>query len=337
LGAFSESEGTIDGRHLPPVRANTKLDSWTMKALLTGATGFIGRELLRHIEAPVVLCRDPTEAHRKLGGVEAHRWDPELGPPPIHALGGIDVVYHLAGEPVAPGRWTAEKKHRIRDSRVVGTRHLVAGLAEFESRPRVLVTASAVGYCGDRGEEELDETSAAGAGFLAQVCVDWEREALVARELGIRVVCLRMGMVLAPGGGALKEMLTPFKLGLGGPLGNGQHWMPWVHREDAVGLLLHASRAEIRGAMNGVSPGLVRNADFARALGRALHRPALLPVPSPMLRVALGEVSEMLVASARVLPRVAERTGYVFRYLQPDDALRTAVAPRARQGQEDRA
>jgi hypothetical protein len=308
-----------------------------MKALLTGATGLIGRGLLGHLEAPVVLSRDPAVAQRKLGGVEARRWDPELGPPPRDALRGVDVVYHLAGEPVAPGRWTPEKKRRIRESRVVGTRHLVTGLARLESRPRVLVTASAVGYYGDRGEEELDETSAPGAGFLAQVCVDWEREALAARELGIRVVCLRMGMVLAPGAGALREMLTPFKLGLGGPLGTGRQWMPWLHREDAVGLLLHASRAEIRGVMNAVSPELVRNAEFARALGRALHRPALLPVPSPMLRIALGGVSAMLVASARVLPRVAVRTGYVFGYPQLDDALRTVVMPMAAKEQEGRA
>jgi uncharacterized protein (TIGR01777 family) len=146
-----------------------------------------------------------------------------------------------------------------------------------------------------------------------------------------------MGMVLAPGDGALKEMLTPFKLGLGGPLGTGRQWMPWVHGADAVGLLLHASQGEIHGSMNAVSPGLVRNAEFARALGRALHRPALLPVPSPMLRIALGGVSEMLVASARVLPRVAVRTGYIFRYPELGDALRTVVTPIAAKGPKGRA
>jgi uncharacterized protein (TIGR01777 family) len=293
-----------------------------MRSLLTGGTGFLGRSLFARLGSAIVLGRDPAEVRRTLGAAQAHGWQPERGPPPLAAFDGVEAVYHLAGEPLAPGRWTAEKKRRIRDSRIVGTRHLVACLAALAHRPTVLVSASAVGYYGDRGEEELDETSRAGAGFLPEVCADWEREAMAATGLGMRVVCLRMGVVLGPGGGALEAMLTPFKLGIGGPLGNGRQWMPWVHLEDAVGLMVHANRAEIHGAMNGASPEPVRNADFARELGRAIHRPARLPAPTAILRLALGEVSEMLVASARVRPRVAERTGYDFRYPDLGPALR---------------
>ena len=184
-------------------------------------------------------------------------------------------MFNLAGEPVSEGRWTDEKKRRIRDSRVVGTRDLVAGLALLKSRPRVLVSASAVGYYGDRGDEELDERSAAGHGFLAEVCADWEREAMAASQLGIRVVCVRIGIVLAPGGGALARMLTPFRMGVGGRLGSGRQWMPWIHIKDVAGIMLHASwNNEINGPMNAVAPSPVTNADFTRALAHAVHRPA---------------------------------------------------------------
>jgi uncharacterized protein (TIGR01777 family) len=235
---------------------------------------------------------------------------------------------------VAEGRWTVERKRRIRDSRVLGTRHLVAGLAAEESRPRVLVSASAVGFYGDRGDEELDETSSAGQGFLAEVCAEWEREALEAERLGIRVVCARIGIVLAHGGGAMAKMITPFRLGAGGRLGSGKQWMPWVHLDDVVGILMHASRdARIRGAVNAVGPGPVTNADFTRALGRALHRPAVLPVPSLALRVAFGDMSEILVASQRVFPRAAERTGYAFAHPELGGALAAALRPNAGRGE----
>jgi uncharacterized protein (TIGR01777 family) len=221
------------------------------------------------------------------------------------------VVFNLAGEPVAEGRWTDERKRRIRDSRVLGTRNLVAGLAGLTTRPRVLVSASAVGYYGDRGDQTLDETSSPGHGFLADVCVEWEREALAAERLGIRVVCVRTGIVLAHGGGALAKMLTPFRMGAGGKLGNGRQWMPWIHLDDEVGILLHAMKdARLHGAINAVGPRPVTNAEFTRALGRAMHRPAFLPVPKTALRLAFGEMSEILTASQRVLPKEAERTGY---------------------------
>jgi uncharacterized protein (TIGR01777 family) len=298
-----------------------------MRALVTGATGLIGKHLIGKLENPVVLSRNPDEARRRLGNIEAHAWNPESGPAPAEALRGVEAVFNLAGEPVFEGRWTDEKKRRIRDSRVAGTRNLVSALAILETRPKVLVSASAVGYYGDRGDQELDETSTPGRDFLAQVCVDWEREAMAAEPLGIRVVCVRIGIVLAPGGGALATMLTPFRMGIGGRLGSGRQWMPWIHINDMVGLMLHASRNDaIRGPMNAVAPRPVTNLDFTSALAHAVHRPAMLPMPRIALRLALGEVSDILLASERVLPRVAEHSGYVFEHPDLAGALDDVIA-----------
>lgn len=284
-----------------------------MKALVTGATGLIGRRLLRSIENSVVLSRRPGEARRLLGSVEAHLWQPETGPAPSEALRNVEVVFNLAGEPVSEGRWTDEKKRRISDCRVVGTRNLVAGLAALKSRPRVLISASAVGYYGDRGDEEVDEHSAAGQGFLAEVCAEWEREAMAASQLGFRVVCVRIGSVLARDGGALARMLTPFRMAMGGRLGSGRQWMPWIHIDDVTGIMLHASRNDqINGPINAVAPHPVTNAEFTRALAHAVDRPALLPMPRAALRLAFGELSDVLIASQRVLPRMAEHSGYAF-------------------------
>jgi hypothetical protein len=298
------------------------------RALLTGATGLIGAKLAERLADVVVLSRDPEHARHKLVATEAHVWSPEAGPPPAAALANLGVVFHLAGEPVAEGRWTAEKKRRIRDSRVLGTRHLVAGLAAQARKPRVMVCASAVGYYGDRGDEVLDETSAAGQGFLAEVCEAWEREARSAEDLGIRVVSVRIGVVLSREGGALAKLLGPFRIGAGGTLAGGRQWMPWIHIDDLVGLLLHAAgNDDVRGAMNAVAPHPVTNRDFTRTLARAIHRPAILPVPGFALRLLLGEMSEVLTASARAVPRLAERTGYVFRYPDLDGALAMLAGP----------
>jgi hypothetical protein len=302
-----------------------------MKALITGGTGLLGKELLANLQDSVVLSRDPARASHEPGVGRAVRWDPASEPAPLDALQGVDAVFNLAGEPVAQGRWTEEKKRRIRDSRVIGTSNLVAGLRALDRKPEVLVSASAVGYYGDRGDEELDEASPPGRGFLAEVCSEWEREARAAEALGIRVVCVRIGIVLAPGGGALARMLTPFKAGAGGRLGSGKQWMPWVHIDDVVGVLLHAARtAAVRGAMNAVSPHPVTNAEFTRALGHAVHRPAFLPIPKTALRIAFGEISEVLMASQRVLPRVADTTGYTFKHTQLDGALAAVMAARGR-------
>jgi uncharacterized protein (TIGR01777 family) len=291
------------------------------RALVTGATGLLGAKLVARLGSVAVTSRDAGSARRKLGVNDAYAWSPEAGPPPGEALAERDVIFHLAGESVAE-RWTAEKKRRIRDSRVLGTRHLIAGLAASPTKPRVLVCASAVGYYGDRSDAELDENAPAGQGFLAVVGQAGEAEAHAAEALGIRVVCLRIGVVLAAEGGALAKLLPPFRLGLGGRMGSGKQWMPWIHVDDLIGLFLHAaSRDEIAGAMNAVGPAPVTNADFTAALGRALHRPVLVPVPGPALRFLLGEMSEVLTASQRVLPKVAERTGFGFRYPALDAAL----------------
>ena len=298
-----------------------------MKTLVTGGTGLLGSDLLANLSDTVVLSRDPAKTTHKLGGARAARWDPSTEAAPLEALQGVEAIFNLAGEPVAEGRWTEDKKRRIRDSRVVGTRNLVAGLRALDRKPEVLVSASAVGYYGDRGDEELDESSPAGRGFLAEVCTEWEREALAAESLGVRVVCVRIGIVLARGGGALARMLPPFKMGAGGRLGNGKQWMPWIHIDDVVGVILHASRTSaLRGAINAVSPHPVTNAAFTKALGHAVHRPAFLPVPSTALRIAFGEMSEVLMASERVLPRVAERTGYAFKHPELAGALAAVMA-----------
>ena len=302
-----------------------------MKALITGGTGLLGKAILGSLPDVLVLSRDPAQAARKLGLVRAVRWAPEAEPAPLEALRGIDAIFNLAGEPVADGRWTADKKRRIRNSRILSTRNLVAGLAALDKRPEVLVSASAVGFYGDRGDAELDEDSTAGQGFLAEVCAAWESEAMAAERLGVRVVCVRIGIVLAKGGGALSSMLPPFKIGAGGRLGTGKQWMPWIHIDDVAGILVHASRRrDIRGAMNAVSPHPATNADFTRALGRAVHRPAFLPMPKIALRLALGEMSEILTASCRAFPRVAERTGYGFKHMDLGETLATIMASASR-------
>jgi uncharacterized protein (TIGR01777 family) len=293
-----------------------------MKALVTGATGLVGRRLVRELDGAAVLGRDPTRARDKLGDVNAFAWQPDAGPPPVEAFAGVDVIFHLAGEPVAEGRWTAAKKRAIRESRVEGTRNLVNTLKSLEKRPAVLVVASAVGFYGDRGDEELLEDSAPASTFLAEVCVAWEAEALRSRDLGLRVATARTGIVLSPDGGALPRMLPPFRLGLGGQLGNGRQWMPWIHVDDVVGLLLHAARTEaVDGPMNVVAPNPVTNKVFTKTLGKTLRRPTLLPVPRFGLRAAFGEMSQILMASQRALPRVAQNTGYGFRYPELRPAL----------------
>jgi hypothetical protein len=303
-----------------------------MKTLVTGGTGMVGPRLLRMLDQPVILSRNPERAREKVGHLAGRiiRWDPMAGPPPAEAFAGVEAVFHLAGESVAEGRWTAAQKARIRDSRVVGTRNLVQGIAQVSDRPRVLVSASAVGYYGDRGEEELTESASPGRDFLADVCVAWEKEALAAEKLGVRVVTERTGIVLGAGGGALAKMLTPFKLGAGGPLGNGRQWMPWVHVSDLARLYLHAAEHEsIRGPMNAVAPHPVRNSEFTKALGRQLRRPAFMPAPYLGLRLLFGEFAQVLFASQRVVPQVALDTGFTFQYPDIAAALKEILAPAA--------
>jgi uncharacterized protein (TIGR01777 family) len=231
-------------------------------------------------------------------------------------LAGCDAVVHLAGEPVAQ-RWSAAVRRRIVESRVEGTRGLIAAMRPH--RPNVLVSASAVGYYGSRGEEVLTEHIAVGTDFLSEVSAAWEREAVEAEKFGVRVVRLRIGVVLGAGGGALAKMVTPFRLCMGGKVGSGKQWMSWIHLDDLCKMILFAlGESTLRGVLNATSPHPVTNVEFTRALARTLHRPAVLPVPSLALRLMFGEMSQVLLASQRAVPEAALRAGFEFQY--PDVA-----------------
>jgi uncharacterized protein (TIGR01777 family) len=290
---------------------------------LSGSRGLVGSALLSALAGQrVVRLARPGSA----GGAEeapTALFDPDGGSIDTERLEGCEAIVHLAGEPIAAGRWNAKRKERILSSRLEGTHLLVDGIARMKRRPRVLVCASAVGYYGDRGDEELTERSAPGRGFLAEVCKGWESEAARATTLGVRVVSLRLGIVLASRGGALAKMLTPFRLGLGGPLGDGTQWMPWIHLGDVVDAILFAMRRDdLQGAVNAVAPEPLRNADFTRALASALRRPAVLPAPAFALRAAMGEMAgALLLASSRVRPERLAQAGFVWKFPRLPEAL----------------
>ncbi len=299
-----------------------------MKVTLTGATGLIGKRLVRELKGRgdevTVLSRSPERAAEQLG-VQGIAWSPESEPAPVEALAGRDAVVHLAGENVAQ-RWSDEAKKRIRSSRVDGTRNLVAGLRTAEPRPGVLVSSSAVGIYGDRGDERLAESATAGQGFLAEVCVDWERETDAAADLGLRVVKVRTGVVLDAGGGALKTMMPPFKLGVGGPVAGGRQYLPWIHADDIVGIYLAAiDDSKWTGVVNGSAPEPVTNREFSKALGRALHRPAVAPVPALAIKLLYGEMAEVVTGGQRAIPGRTLELGYSFEHPELDEALRSAL------------
>lgn len=287
-----------------------------MKVLVTGASGFVGTALCAALEAAgdtvIRLVRAEPRGPAEL------RWNPAAGTidtAALHSVVPLDAVIHLAGENVGAGRWTPERKARILESRRTSTRLLADTLAGLEPKPAVLLSASATGYYGDRGEEVLEEASTPGNDFLAQVCQEWESAAEPARAAGIRVVHPRIGIVLSAEGGPLEKMLPPFRFGLGGPLGSGRQWLGWITREDVVGALQHAlTTSTLSGPVNFVAPNPVRNVEFAGALGKALHRPALLPVPAFALRLLLGEVADAILASQRIVPRRLLESGYPFRH-----------------------
>ena len=300
-----------------------------MNVTLTGATGLIGTGIVRALQARgdavTVLSRDPDKARAALGDVDVHAWRPREEPAPAAALSGRDAVVHLAGESVAQ-RWTDDARRAIHDSRERGTRNLVAGLAAAEQRPGVLVSASGVNYYGPRGDEPLTEDAPPGDDFLARVCMAWEREAAAARELGLRVATLRTAVVLDQNGGALSKMLPFFRLGIGGPVAGGRQYLPWIHAEDIVGLYLAAlDGADWVGAANACAPEPATNRDFSRALGRALHRPALAPVPGFAVRLLYGDMAEIVTAGQRTVPMRALEHGYAFRHTDLDEALRDAL------------
>jgi uncharacterized protein len=251
-------------------------------------------------------------------------WDPDAGTIDAAGLDGVDAVVHLAGEGIASGRWTDERKRRIRESRVKGTRLVAETLAAMPRKPRVLVCASAVGFYGARGDEGLDESSAPGTGFLSDVCREWEAAADPARAAGIRVAHLRFGVVLSPKGGALAKMLPPFRMGVGGRLGSGAQWMSWISLDDAIGAVLHAlSNDAIAGPVNAVAPNPVTNASFTKTLGGVLGRPTIFPMPASAARLAFGEMADhLLLTGQKVLPRRLLETGYRFRHPGLEEALR---------------
>jgi uncharacterized protein len=306
-----------------------------LRVTVSGATGLIGRALIAALQAQgaelTVLSRDPVSASATFAAAgleppEVLRWDPLSDPAPAEAIAGREAVVHFAGENVAQ-RWTERAKRAIRESRVSGTRHLVEGVRDASDRPAVLVSASAIGYYGPRGEEPLDEEAPAGEGFLARVCAEWEAEAGRGSDLGIRVVLLRTGVLLDPAGGALARMLPPFRLGLGGPVAGGHQYVSWIHRDDVTGLVLAAlSDERWSGPVNATAPEPCTNRDFSRTLGSALKRPALMPVPGFALRLLYGEMAEVVTTGARVVPAKPLVLGYAFQQPHLAGALRSLLA-----------
>jgi uncharacterized protein (TIGR01777 family) len=287
---------------------------------VTGATGFLGSALLPALRTD---GWTPRAVVRGTAGPGEVLWNPAAGTLDHAALEGVDAAVHLAGESIAAGRWTAETKRRIRDSRILGTRLLAESLARLMRRPRVLVAASAVGIYGDRGDELLSEDSPLGSDFLAEVGKEWEAATKPATDAGIRVVSLRFGIILAREGGALPRMVRPFMLGAGGPIGSGRQWMSWIAQVDAIATVLESLRNErARGPINAVAPEAARNAAFAAAVGTTLHRPALIPAPAFALRLLYGEMADAaLLASQRVVPTRLEALGFRFRHPTLTEAL----------------
>ncbi|HYJ47449.1 MAG TPA: TIGR01777 family oxidoreductase [Pyrinomonadaceae bacterium] len=302
-------------------------ETFDMKILITGSTGLVGTALARSLKAKghevVRLVRHKTNE----GGTEVF-WDPEQGTLDPAELEGIDAAVHLAGENLAEGKWTEEKKRRIRESRVKGTRLLSETLAKLKRQPRVLVSASAVGFYGDRGDELLNEQSASGSDFLAEVCREWELATQPAAQAGVRVVNLRFGVIFSGEGGALKKMLLPFKLGVGGSLGGGEQYMSWITLDDAVGAIVFALENEtLRGPVNAVAPSAATNREFTKALGGALSRPTIFPIPSFAARLVFGEMADAtLLSSQRVEPQRLKEAGYIFKYPELKGALKHVLA-----------
>ena len=297
-----------------------------MKPLVIGASGFLGHALLKHLENPVVAGRDLKKLIDQFPRLETRQWDTTSVPTPCF-LEDIDVIFHLSGESVAGRRWNSDVKNRIFESRVDSTRLLVEAIKRAENKPSVLVCASAVGYYGNRGSEELPESASPGKGFLADVCVHWEKASREAEKYGVRVVCIRIPVVLGQGGGALEQMLPIFRLGLGGRLASGRQFMPWIHLEDLARILAYAAdNSNLTGAVNAVAPQIVNNREFTQSLAKAVKRWAIFPAPAFMLKLILGEFASVLLASQRVIPKALQDHGFKYHFPQLDSALENLLA-----------
>ncbi|MBC7909679.1 MAG: TIGR01777 family protein [Pyrinomonadaceae bacterium] len=296
-----------------------------MKILVTGSTGLVGNALVPALESKghevIRLVRGQAKNESEAN------WNPEQGSIDAGRLNGIEAAVHLAGESIADGRWSEEKKQRIRDSRVKGTRLLSESLAQLNPQPRVLVSASAIGFYGNRGAEILSEDSSSGNDFLSEVCREWEAATAPASQSGIRVVNVRIGIVLSSKGGALAKMLTPFKFGAGGKIGSGEQYMSWVALDDVVGIIQHAIENEsLSGAVNTVAPNPVTNLEFTKTLGSTLSRPTIFPVPAFAARLAFGEMADaLLLSSARVEPQRLKQSGYKFQFSMLIEALQQVL------------
>lgn len=302
-----------------------------MRIFVTGATGLVGRRIVRRLhergDRAVVLTRRAGHARELFGNsADLIEGDPMRPGDWMNAVADCDAVIHLAGENVFAHRWSADFKKRLHDSRILSTQHIVEALRRrpmrADGQAKTLVNASAIGYYGPRGEEELTEDSPSGSDFLAQLCIEWEQAAQAAESAGVRVAWVRVGVVLDKEGGALAKMLTPFRLGGGGPVAGGRQWMSWIHYADLVSLFLFAvQNAQAMGALNGTAPNPVTNREFSKTLGRVLHRPSFVPTPALALRIALGEVANLITTGQRVLPQRALQLGYSFQYPALDAAL----------------
>jgi uncharacterized protein (TIGR01777 family) len=301
-----------------------------MKVLVTGASGRIGKalcdELLKRGDEVVGLTRDPDKAGAAQPQATWHAWEPTLERPTEAAFEGVEGVVNLVGEKINQ-RWSDDAKRKIMDTRKVATHNLVGTIEGLATKPRVLVSQSAVGYYGNRGDEVLDESSAPGEDFGSSVCVEWEKAAREVEAAGVRLAIVRTGQVMETGGGILGELLLPFQLGLGGPLAGGKQWLPWIHLSDELGVLTWALDTEsVSGVVNGTAPNPVTNKEWSKALGKALHRPAVLPIPGVTVEVKFGrEFGKVAQGGQRVLPKRTEELGYAFKFPEIDGALRNLV------------
>ena len=306
-----------------------------MRVFLTGGTGLIGTRIVRDLkergDQPVVLTRNAEGAKKKFGeGVEIVEGDPTVEGDWMGVIENCEGVINLAGENVFAKRWNDKFKEKVRMSRLNATDNVVKALARNprtgEGQPKVLVSASAIGYYGASEEEEFTEEGRPGDDYMAQVCVDWEKHALEAESHGIRVALVRVGVVLDKEGGALAKMWTPFKMFVGGKVSNGKQWMSWVHHEDIKGIFLHALDNDVSGPLNGVAPNPVRNKEFTKAFGKALGRPTIFPIPRFMLRLMLGEVADVIATGQKVIPKRTQEVGYTYKFPHIAEALQDVVS-----------